>query len=620
MRFGNPYSDETVGPATLFRPTISSNDLIASVARTWPERLALSADGSRHITYRALMTAADTLAAELIDLGAGADIPIGICIHRSIEHVIAMLGVLRAGGCFLPIDPDWPTDRLSHVLNDARAPIVVAEPRFMEKLAAENRIVVSSMPEARRGKTRRPLPMPASESLAYIIYTSGSTGEPKGVEVTHRNLLHLVMWHRHAFDVSARDQASWIAGLGFDASIWELFPYLAAGACIHLPADSVCGSAEALREWLIEQSITVAFAPTPLAELLIIATWPAQTALRTLLVGGDSLHVWPKPGLPFRVVNNYGPTECTVVSTSGNVTAENASSALPTIGKAIAGAEIAILDQQGKPVGPGEVGEIYVGGAGVARGYRHRPTQTEERFLTLTLPGNGSAAKRYYRTGDLGSVTAEGEIAFHGRCDDQLKIRGHRVEPNEISAALSRHPGVMQSAVVADGEGMDEGLIAYIVPATKDAPRAGELRDFLAARLPSYMLPASFVRIASLPLTANGKLDKTALPAPNPGNTLAATCYRAPNSAVESRVAAIVEALLGVKGVGIDDNFFLLGGHSLLGTQLVLRLRDAFGTELTLRDLFETQTIQNLAAKIEEMVVNMVAGMSDDELQERLAH
>jgi amino acid adenylation domain-containing protein len=618
MRLDNQRSDDAPVRVSSFRPTISAVDLIDDVARAWPEATALSASGSRHITYRALMASADAFAAELVERGAGTDIPIGICIDRSIEYVVAMLGVLRAGSCFLPLDPAWPSERLRHVLENARTPIVIAAPRFVETLAAPNRVVLSSAPEARFQTAPTVLPAPANDSLAYIIYTSGSTGEPKGVEITHGNLLNLVAWHHNAFDISAQDQASWIAGLGFDASIWELFPYLAIGACIHFPGDDIRSSAEALRGWLVDQSISIAFAPTPLAEALINAKWPEQTALRTLLTGGDTLHVWPKSGLPFRVVNNYGPTECTVVATSGDVVAGRPSSALPTIGKPIAGAEIAILDHQGMPARQGEVGEIYVGGAGVARGYRNHPQETEERFVVL--PDNGGAPKRYYRTGDLGCLTAAGDIAFHGRCDDQIKVRGHRVEPDEISAALSHHPGVVQSAVIGEGEGIDKRLIAYVVPSMEDPPRAGELRDFLATRLPNYMLPATFVRIASLPLTSNGKLDKSALPAPSSANTLASTRYRAPGSVAESRVAAIVEALLGVKGVGIDDNFFLLGGHSLLGTQLVLRLRDAFGAELTLRDLFEAQTIQNLAAKVEEMVTNMVAGMSDEELEERLGH
>ncbi|HWE74822.1 MAG TPA: non-ribosomal peptide synthetase [Stellaceae bacterium] len=613
----NQCSDDVSIRAGALRSTNSVLDLIDHVARAWPNAIALTAGGSERITYHALMTATDALAAELVERGAGTDIPIGICIDRSIDHVIAMLGILRAGSCFLPLDPEWPASRLCHVLDDSGAPIVIAAARFAERLSAPGRIILNAAPEARRNVARRDMAMPTGETLAYIIYTSGSTGEPKGVEVTHRNLLHLVAWHRDAFGVSPQDKASWIAGLGFDASIWELFPNLAAGASIHLPDDRIRGSADALRTWLVEQSVSVAFAPTPLAEALIGATWPAQTALRILLAGGDTLHVRPKPGLPFRVVNNYGPTECTVVATSGDVAPASISATLPTIGKPIADAEIVILDGHGNPVPAGEIGEIYVGGAGVARGYRHRPRQTEERFVTLTPSG---VAKRYYRTGDLGCVAGDGEIVFHGRCDDQIKVRGHRVEPDEISAALSHHPGVAQSAVIAEGEGIDKQLIAYIVAKGEESPRAAELRDFLAARLPNYMLPATYVQIEALPLTANGKLDKSALPAPSAANTLATTRYRAPSTVVESRVASIVETLLGVQGVGVDDNFFLLGGHSLLGTQLVLRLRDAFGAELTLRDLFEAQTIQNLAERVEELVTKMVAGMSDAELEETLAH
>ncbi len=531
-----------------------------------------------------------------------------------------MLGILRAGSGFLPLDPDWPADRLSRLLEDAGAPVVIAAPRSAAKVAGPRRIVLSSERNARRGVAPRALPEPAAEDLAYLIYTSGSTGEPKGVEVTHRNLLHLATWHHKAFAVSRDDRASWIAGLGFDASIWELLPYLAVGASVHIPSEPVRVEANALRSWLVEQAITVAFAPTPIAEALIGAAWPADTALRLLLTGGETLHLWPKPGLPFRVVNNYGPTECTVVATSGALATQRLAPALPTIGRPIDGTRIAILDPQGKPVRQDEVGEIFIAGAGVARGYRHRPDLTQERFVTLALRDAGDDAERYYRTGDLGCWTADGEISFRGRCDDQIKIRGHRVEPDEIAAALSRHPGVAQSTIIADGDGIERRLIAYVVPATRDVPHGRELRDFLALHLPSYMLPTTFVRVASLPLTPNGKVHKSALPAPNAANTLVNVRYRAPNSSVETRVAAIVEQLLGAEAVGVDDNFFLLGGHSLLGTQLVLRVRDAFGVELSLRDLFEAQTIENLAAKIEEMVLSMVAAMSEEELRERLVH
>jgi acyl-CoA synthetase (AMP-forming)/AMP-acid ligase II/acyl carrier protein len=409
-----------------------------------------------------------------------------------------------------------------------------------------------------------------------------------------------------------------VAGLAFDASIWELFPYLTTGATVHLAAEEIRASAEALRRWLIDESISIAFVPAPLAEAMVTTDWPAQTRLHTLLTGGDTLHVRPKPGLPFKVVNNYGPTECTVVATSGIVEPREGSSGLPTIGRPISGARIEIRDSAGEPLAHDEIGEIYIAGANVGRGYRNRSSLTANKFVALV--DSGESIGRFYRTGDLGCWTANGEIAFHGRCDDQLKLRGHRVEPDEISAVLSRHPLVAQSAVVAEGEGVDKRLLAYIVPAAQTAPRADELREFLAASLPHYMLPAGFVRVASLPLTANGKLDKSALPAPTTANTLSVSLYRAPSSVVESRVAAIVEELLGIRGVGIDDNFFLLGGHSLLGTQLVLRLRGAFGAEMTLRDLFEAQTIENLAARVEEIVVDMVVSMSEEELQEHLVH
>lgn len=582
-----------------------------------PHAIALQ-HGSRQLTYGALITAADTFAAELIAHGAGIDVPVGICVERSIERVVAMLAVMRAGSAFLPLDPDWPSERLCRVLDDAKAPIAIAAPKWQAKLAAPGRVVLNSESNARRDAGTAQVITSDSDSLAYVIYTSGSTGVPKGVEITHRNLANLVDWHCAAFGITSQDRASWVAGLGFDASVWELFPYLAVGAPIHLPDERVRASADELRRWLVSEAISIAFVPTPLTEAMITTDWPAETKLHTLLTGGDTLHVFPKPGLPFKLVNNYGPTECTVVATSGIVAPSRDAAGLPTIGRPIANMEIEIIGDTGDRVAPGEIGEIYIGGASVGRGYRHQPAMTAERFVTMAPAG--APAKRYYRTGDLGCWTPDGEIVFHGRSDGQLKVRGHRIEPDEISAALARHPSVAQSAVVAAGEGADRHLIAYIVAARDAAPRGPELRDFIAASLPHYMLPATFVRIAALPMTANGKLNRSALPPPTAANTLSSTLYRAPSSPVESRITRVVEELLGVNGVGVDDNFFMLGGHSLLGTQLVLRLRDTFGAELTLRDLFEAQTIQNLAAKVEEAVMSMVASMSEEELQERLVH
>jgi amino acid adenylation domain-containing protein len=571
--------------------------------------------GNLGITYAALKADVENLAARLAELGASQAAPVGVCAPRSIDHIVALLGALRAGAPFLPLDPAWPAARLKSVLNDAGAQIVIADAARRGDVSGEGRIILDSA--ARPTGPAAPSCEPEFDpsDVAYVIYTSGSTGEPKGVEVTRGNLASLVRWHLQAFTVTPEDRASWVAGLAFDASIWELFPALTAGAQIAIPPDEARGSAEALRDWLIAQGVTIGFVPTPLAEPMMTADWPSRAALRTLLTGGDMLHVRPRRTLPFQVVNNYGLTECAVVSTSAVVAPEGG---LPSIGRPIAGTRIHILDACGRPVAKGEAGEIFVAGDGVGKGYRGRPDLTSERFVTLAL--DGGAPERCYRTGDLGRWTDDGEIVFLGRADDQIKQRGHRIEPHEISGALARHPLIAQAAVAAEGDGAERQLIAYVVPAGDQAPRGAELRDFLAERLPDYMLPSVFVRLAELPLTSNGKLDKGALPSPTSGNTLPSAPYRAPGTPTQTRIAAMVEELLEIDRVGLDDNFFLLGGHSLVGAQLVLRLRDAFGVEMTLRDLFEAQTILNLADRVEGAVTAMVEEMSDEEVQRRLAH
>jgi len=602
------------------RPTRSALDtahvvtsLIVDAAHASPNSVALRA-GPNRMTYGDLLQAADRLAADLQVAGAAANVPVGICMARSFDQIVAVLAVLRAGGAFLPIDPEWPEDRIRLVLDDAGAPIVVASSAAAAKCRAGGRTVLDGRQDNRdRANLLRPAAV-GSADLAYVIYTSGSTGEPKGVEITHGNLINLVAWHRRAFSITPRDQASCLAGLSFDALVWELLPYLATGATLHLPPEQARTSAVHLQQWLRREAITIAFVPTPLAETMIAADWPQGTALRTLLTGGDTLHVRPRPGLPFSVVNNYGPTECTVVTTSGVVAPEPAAARLPTIGRPISGTTVHILDEVGEPVEPGEIGEICISGENVGRGYRNRPALTAEKFL----PGNArpkTRADRLFRTGDLGAWTRDGEIAFHGRCDDQVKLRGHRIEPDEISAVLDHHPSIAQSAIVARGEGLEKRLVAYVVPADQQAPRAAELHDFLGRRLPTYMLPATFVRVASLPLTANGKVDRPALPEPASANTLQASVYRAPTTHVEGRIVSIIEHLLQIDRVGVDDNFFLLGGHSLLGTQLVARIREAFGAELGLRDLFDAQTAANLARRIEQEVRSMVASMSEDDVR-----
>ncbi len=574
--------------------------LFAAVAALSPDATALTM-GPDRITYAELDFQADQLAGYLASLGVGPDSAVGVCLERSFNYVIAVLAVWKAGGAYVPVDLDWPAERKAFVLEDAGATVAIGRGLTVDPDRDRAKIARASAPPP--CETRR-------ENLAYIVYTSGSTGKPKGVEVTHGNLLNLVFWHRRTFGVTASDKASHVAGLAFDAAVWELWPHLSAGACVSMPDETTRTSPDLLREWLAAEGVTISFVPTALAEPMLTSEWPSKTALRFLLTGADTLHRYPAEGLPFHLVNNYGPTECTVVATSGVVN-HVSEGAKPAIGSAIANTFIYLLNENREPVQPGETGEIYIGGTSVARGYRNQPELTAERFLKN--PFSPAVDARMYRTGDLGALLPDGQIAFHGRADNQEKIRGHRIEPDEIVSALARHPKVASAAVVARGVNCAKQLVAYILPAAGEAPRSGELREALSRELPEYMIPAAFVRIEALPLTSNGKLDRDALPDPSAENALDTTPYRAPESAIEIQIASILGELLHLNRVGLDDNFFLLGGHSLLGTQLVLRAQEKFGVLLTLRDLFAAQTVGKLSSEIERQLIERLDSMSEEE-------
>jgi amino acid adenylation domain-containing protein len=580
---------------------------VASAAKRSPDATALTM-GSERLTYAELNQRADRLSGYLVSLGVGPEVAAGICLERSFDYIVGALAVWKAGGAYLPVDPKWPEERRAFVLEDAQARVLITR----GTTAGATWIVDLDRDADKIARAAPPsLPKTKPEDLAYIIYTSGSTGGPKGVEVTHANLLNLSSWHRRSFGVSAKDRASHIAGLAFDAAVWEIWPYLSAGASIALPDETTRVSSELLREWLTAERVTISFVPTALAEPMIQSPWPRQTALRYLLTGADTLHQFPSPGLPFQLVNNYGPTECTVVATSGIVSPASTTGGKPAIGKAIANARIYLLNENLQPVAAGETGEIFIGGAGVARGYRNRPGLTAERFLAD--PFSTAAGSRMYRTGDLGAWLPDGQIAFQGRVDNQEKIRGHRIEPDEIVSVLMRHAGVSSAAVAACGPASNPQLAAYIVPAAGPVPRSCELREFLSRELPEYMIPSQFVRLTALPLTSNGKLDRTALPIPAPENALDTIPYTAPESPVEIQVVSILSQLLALDRVGREDNFFLLGGHSLLGAQLIVRIRERFGVHLTLRDLFVTQTVAKLAERIEREVIAALDSMSENE-------
>jgi len=501
------------------------------------------------------------------------------------------------------MDPAYPPDRLAFMLDDAQAPVLISSTSIAQRLPlAKREHVYLDAPKIGDHPGEPPPLRIGPDDLAYVIYTSGSTGRPKGVEITHRGLANLVSWHTQAFSVTALDRASHVAGLGFDAAVWELWPYLAVGASVHLAEEDTRNSAEALWGWLVAERISISFVPTPLAEQLLglRLKWPRKIALRVLLTGGDTLHRYPPPGLPFLVINNYGPTECTVVATSGLVRPNRSPTALPPIGRPISNTRIHLLDEHLQPVPAGATGEIYIGGAGVARGYHNRPDLTVEKFIPSHFsPEPGG---RLYKTGDLGRLLPDGQIAFLGRMDDQIKIRGYRIEPNEIVSVLHRHPDIHASVVVAREDTPGERrLVAYVVPNAESDLRYTGLRDFLRDFLPEYMIPAAFVRIDALPLTPHGKIDRAALPEPTPTNTLQDDGSAEPCTSTEQRVAEILGELLNLESVGLEDNFFLLGGHSLLGAQLIARLRDAFGVEISLRSLFEGPTVAALSAELDRL-------------------
>jgi amino acid adenylation domain-containing protein len=585
---------------------------IRAKAKLRPDSVAL-ADRAHTMSYGMLVAEADRLAKHLHKLGVGAESVVAICLPRSMERVVATLAVMTAGGAFLPLDPAWPASRRREILEDSDAVAMIGNKASLEGVAAKViSVALDCDAEEIAGSAMVAAPLGISaKGLAYIIYTSGSSGRPNGVEITRDNLAHLINWHLEAFAVTHLDRASHAANFGFDAAVWEIWPSLCAGACVVLAPEAVPMSPLLFRDWLVAQRVTIAFVPSIIADSIISAEWPSDTALRLLLTGGAVLHARPRPGLPFEVLNNYGPTECSVVTTSGTVDA-GGDAILPDIGFPITNATVHLLDAIGNPVADGSIGELYIGGAGVGRGYRNRPALTALRFLPDHFTeGHGALL---YRTGDLGRRMASGRIEFAGRIDWQEQIRGFRVEPEEIAAVLCRHHTVSTAAVVGrdDAVGLRQ-LVAYIVTSPDHAVGSGELRDFLADLLPDYMIPSYFVQLESLPLTPNGKLDTASLPQRSAVNTLRVTAYRAPSTPTEILMAEIIAEVTGVPEVGSDDNFFHLGGHSLLGTQLVLRARDMFGVDLTLRHVFTAQTAANLAACIETMLVAQVAEMSEDD-------
>jgi amino acid adenylation domain-containing protein len=579
-----------------------------------PEAVALVA-GDQELCYAELNRRANQLAHYLHTLGVGPNSRVALCVERSLDMVVGFLGILKAGGAYVPLDPAYPAERLAFLLEDAQAPVLVTQQHLVARLPVRDaHIVCMDADAARLGRhhTSDPVFTASLADLVYVIYTSGSTGRPKGVQIAHGSLLNLILWHQRTFAVTSADRATQLTSPAFDAMGWEVWPYLTAGARVFLADDTVRRQPALLRDWLVKERITLSFVPTNLAESLLTLDWPAETRLRCLLTGADRLQHYPPPTLPFALVNNYGPTEATVLVTSGVVPATAHADAPPPIGRPITNTQVYILDEQLRQVPVGETGELYIGGVGLAVGYLNRPELTAAKFIAHPLSHEPGA--RLYKTGDLARYLPDGQIAFVGRADDQIKIHGYRIEPSEVVAALHKHPAIHTSCVIAreDAPG-EKRLVAYLVLREGAQVAASELRQGLLQTLPDYMVPSVFVALDTLPTTPNGKVDRAALPVPDATNMLLDVVRATPSTPVEKRLATMLSALLNIEHIDIDDNFFLLGGHSLLGAQLVNHVAETFGIVLPLRTLFEAPTVRELAAQIEHHMLAAVEAMSDEE-------
>jgi amino acid adenylation domain-containing protein len=592
-----------------------AHQLFEEQAARAPDRVALVC-GNLQLTYGELDSRANQLAHHLLALGVGPEVLVGVCVARSVQMVIGMLGILKAGGAYLPLDPDYPPERLAFILNDAQAPVLLSQECFVERLSnGKWKFIALDKEEAPiTGLPAGPVCSQVKPyHLAYVIYTSGSTGLPKGVQISHGSLLNLVFWHQRTFDVTARDRATQIASPAFDAAVWELWPYLAAGASVYMPDEETRGVPELLRDWIVNQGITVSFLPTPPAEEIIALEWPAEAALRVLLTGGDKLQLFPPPNLPFTLVNNYGPTESTVVGSSGPVKPSDKKNGFPSIGRPIANTQIYILNEALQQVPIGTAGELHIGGAGLARGYLNRPNLMTEKFIPN--PFSHEPGARLYKTGDVARYRPDGDIEFVGRMDHQVKIRGFRIELAEIEAVLAQHPDVQQVVVIAreDDVPRQKRLVAYVLSKPEQRAKPIELRAFLKAKLPEYMVPSVFVMLDAWPLTPNNKIDYAALPTTNTAMKMQREVFISPRNPLEERLAGIMGSLLGFQEISVNDNFFLLGGHSLLGAQVITRVRDTFGVELALHSLFDAPTIEALSAEIERLIVAKVGAMNEEE-------
>ncbi len=575
----------------------------AQVMRT-PDAVAMVLD-EQQLTYAELNQRANRLARYLRDAGVGSNELVGICVERSLEMTIGLLAILKAGGVYVPLDPSYPKERLSFMLEDTRASILITQERLLSRLPKRNARIVCldrDWPQILRQSESNLGVEISAENLAYVIYTSGSTGKPKGVAVSHRAVNRLVM-NTDYVELSPADVVAQASNISFDAATFEIWGALLNGARLVLISKGSLLSPQAIATTIERCGITTLFLTTALFNQMAERIPAALGKLHHLLFGGEAadprrVRELLQKSPPKRLLHVYGPTETTTFASWYLVKKVTEDASTVPIGRPIANTKIYILDSHLRLVPIGVIGELYIGGDGLATGYLNHPELTQAKFVDDTFscaPGG-----RLYKTGDLARYLADGNIEFVGRIDEQVKIRGFRIEPGEIEAALAQHPSLRETVVVArEDDTGNKRLIAYIVPDQPGCPNDHTLRSFLKQRLPEYMLPTHFVSLNNLPLTPSGKIDRKALPHPAQFSPQRQRVYVEPRSPTEEVLAAIWSEVLNTTRVSVHDDFFELGGHSLLAIRLLAQLREECQLELSVRQLFEAPTIAGLAAKIE---------------------
>lgn len=597
----------------------------AQVART-PDAVAVSY-GENVLTYSQLNARANQLAHLLCKRGAAPEILVALYMDRSLQMVIAILAIVKAGAAYVPLDHTYPSDRLAFMLADSKPVLILTEESMRAAIppcAAAVLCVDTQCDAIASEDVQNPITNVSCDNLAYVIYTSGSTGKPKGVLISHHNVVRLFEATSRWYQFDEHDVWTMFHSYAFDFSVWELWGALLHGGRLIVVPYMISRLPREFYELLHRERVTILNqTPSSFDQLMKaeVAGGRRELALRYVIFGGEELqmstlrpwfarHGEQQP----RLVNMYGITETTVHVTYRPLSMTD-SAAGSVIGYPIPDLEIYLLDSQLQPVPAGMPGEIVVGGAGVARGYLGRPELTKERFIDN--PFVGKSTSKLYRSGDLARRLPDGDLEFLGRIDNQVKIRGYRVEPKEIVDVLNTHPGVDASAVVARKDSTGNlGLVAYVVVSQGQAPPlAGELRSLLRSWLPDYMVPGVFLEVPNLPINGNGKLDREALPAPQAGKMLPEHDYTAPHTVLEEKVSAVVAELLGRDRVGRNDNFFLIGGHSLFCTRLLARIRGHFGVSLPFRSVFESPTPAQLAQKIESAIAANIGVTNADEVQ-----